>query len=280
MALEEFDHFFAEAKLSSKERNKLDDEQFGIPSLRKYPLTDEKHVLQAVRFFNKAPEEHKPELARNIVKRAKELDMEWEKWDVLKPYLDKHIKEADEPIPETDDDPAPPVENAQPAKNLSDTPEARKCLYALQSVRYDNSSPNNWILRTPDEVVIDKLANCHDISYYVHSKLDDFAGHIVDKGVLFFIEYDKDNKGGKTHSVCYEVIDGGICVIEVSWDDMKGTFPYNDINEYIEVVRQNWDYGQGYNALWVTEIKNFDKIKPGINLSEYVDIVMENPEIQ
>ena len=94
MPLNEFNHYFVEAKLTSKQRNKLDDTQFGIPSLRKYPLTDKKHVLQAVRFFNKAPEEHKPELARNIVKRAKELNMDWEKWDVLKPYLNKPVKEA------------------------------------------------------------------------------------------------------------------------------------------------------------------------------------------
>ena len=83
-----------EAKLTTKDRNDLDDNQFGIPELRKYPLTDEKHVLQAVRFFNKAPDEYKEELARNIVNRAKQLNMDWEKWEVLKPYLTEHVQEA------------------------------------------------------------------------------------------------------------------------------------------------------------------------------------------
>ena len=50
---------FEESELSTKDRNKLDDSEFGIPELRKYPLTDESHVLQAVRFFNKAPDEYK-----------------------------------------------------------------------------------------------------------------------------------------------------------------------------------------------------------------------------
>ena len=91
---DQVDDIFQEEKLSSGDRKELDDSQFGIPSLRKYPLTDEKHVLQAVRFFNKAPKEHKRELAKNIVKRAKELGMDWEKWESLKPYLDEKVQES------------------------------------------------------------------------------------------------------------------------------------------------------------------------------------------
>jgi ribosomal protein S18 acetylase RimI-like enzyme len=93
----ELDDMIQEAKLSTDDRNDLDDSQFGIPELRKYPLTDKKHVLQAVRFFNKAPAEYKEELAKNIVKRAKELGMDWENWESLKPYLDKKVQEADQP---------------------------------------------------------------------------------------------------------------------------------------------------------------------------------------
>ena len=89
----ELDDVIQEAKLSTDDRNDLDDSQFGIPELRKYPLTDEKHVLQAVRFFNKAPDEYKEELAKNIVKRAKELGMDWENWESLKPYLGKKNKD-------------------------------------------------------------------------------------------------------------------------------------------------------------------------------------------
>lgn len=92
-----WDQVYQEAKLSTDDRNDLDDSQFGIPELRKYPLTDEKHVLQAVRFFNKAPDEYKEELAKNIVKRAKELGMDWENWESLKPYLDKKVQESDQP---------------------------------------------------------------------------------------------------------------------------------------------------------------------------------------
>lgn len=262
MPLDEFSHYFSESKISSKQRKKLDDSQFGIPSLRKYPLTDEKHVLQAVRFFNKAPEEHKPELARNIVKRAKELNMDWEKWDVLKPYLDKPVKEAY-------------------AKELHSTPEADNiCAYLCKSVKYDNASPKTWRLKSPDEVTDHNKGNCHDTAWFVFKNLDAYAKHKVGKGILFFIEYKEGKKeGGQTHSVCYEKIPGGICIIECSWQGMTGTFPYNDIKEYISVVKNNWKFTGDNDKLYATEIKNTSQIHPGMTLSEYVFVAMKNKEI-
>lgn len=63
---------FKENKLSKKERDELSDEEFGIPELRKYPLTDKIHVKQAIVFFYKCPEKYKPELARRILKKMDE----------------------------------------------------------------------------------------------------------------------------------------------------------------------------------------------------------------
>lgn len=81
-----------EAKINTEDRNKLPDSAFGIPSKRKYPLTDkdgnldEKHILQAVRFFNKADESDKKELAKNILKAAKKLDMDYSNWEEVLKY--------------------------------------------------------------------------------------------------------------------------------------------------------------------------------------------------
>ena len=58
----------AESALSTKERNNLDDSQFGIPSLRKFPLHDKAHVIQAIRFFNTVDRKHEKELAHNLLK--------------------------------------------------------------------------------------------------------------------------------------------------------------------------------------------------------------------
>jgi len=64
-----------EAALSSKERNKLKDSDFGIPELRKYPLTDKAHVISAIRFFNQAPSKYEKELAINIFKAMKKYNV-------------------------------------------------------------------------------------------------------------------------------------------------------------------------------------------------------------
>ena len=64
-----------EAKLPSKERNSFDDNAFGIPSLRKYPLNDKAHVLAAIRMFNHVDAAHEKELAMNIIKKMKEYNI-------------------------------------------------------------------------------------------------------------------------------------------------------------------------------------------------------------
>lgn len=64
-----------EEKLSTKERNQLPDEAFGIPSQRRYPIHDKSHLLLAIRWFNKVDPEHEEELARNILRKMKEYDI-------------------------------------------------------------------------------------------------------------------------------------------------------------------------------------------------------------
>ena len=64
-----------ETALTSSERNELDSNQFGIPSLRKFPLHDKAHVIQAIRFFNTVDRKHEKELAHNIIKAMKFYDI-------------------------------------------------------------------------------------------------------------------------------------------------------------------------------------------------------------
>ena len=64
-----------EKVLSIKERNKLQDEYFGIPELKKYPMPDKNHVLSAMRYFNKCPKGYEKVLAKNIIKKAKEFNI-------------------------------------------------------------------------------------------------------------------------------------------------------------------------------------------------------------
>lgn len=59
------------SKLSTNRRNSLNDSQFGVSSLRKFPLTDKEHVLKAIQFFHHCPPEHKKELAHKINNASK-----------------------------------------------------------------------------------------------------------------------------------------------------------------------------------------------------------------
>ena len=62
-------------KLNAKQRQALPDNIFGIPEDRSYPMPDAKHVKSAISFFHKAPENKKKELAKNIARRVKELNI-------------------------------------------------------------------------------------------------------------------------------------------------------------------------------------------------------------
>lgn len=59
--------------LTKSERDKIPDNEFGIPETRSYPLDTEKHVRSAIKLFWKAPEQYKDELARNILKAMKKF---------------------------------------------------------------------------------------------------------------------------------------------------------------------------------------------------------------
>lgn len=73
----EYDSYIIfENSLSTEERNTLKDSDFGIPSLRKYPLNDESHVRSAVKFFNDVDKEYEEELANNIKKKIKIFNLD------------------------------------------------------------------------------------------------------------------------------------------------------------------------------------------------------------
>ena len=64
-----------EDKLKAKDRNKLPDSEFGIPSHRRFPLNDRARVLAAIRMFSYVDKEHEAELAHNIIRKMKEYNI-------------------------------------------------------------------------------------------------------------------------------------------------------------------------------------------------------------
>lgn len=64
-----------EAALKFSSRKNLEDDQFGIPSKRKYPIHDKAHVTAAIQRFNFVNKSDEKELADNIIKALKKFDM-------------------------------------------------------------------------------------------------------------------------------------------------------------------------------------------------------------
>ena len=64
------DDYLGEAAMKAATRNKLPDDQFGLPEDRKYPLNDAKHVRLAVKMFGHCEEGKRKKLAGNILKAA------------------------------------------------------------------------------------------------------------------------------------------------------------------------------------------------------------------
>ena len=62
-------------RLSYAEKEELPTSVYGLPERREYPMPDAAHVRAAEAYFRYCPEELKPELARAILKRAKEFDV-------------------------------------------------------------------------------------------------------------------------------------------------------------------------------------------------------------
>lgn len=60
-------------KLNTTERRELDNSEFGLPQQRAYPMPDAAHVRAAEAYFRYAPDTEKAELARNILRKAKEF---------------------------------------------------------------------------------------------------------------------------------------------------------------------------------------------------------------
>lgn len=65
-----------EENIQEMARSKMDPDQFGVPSQKKFPLTDAKHVKSAIKFFNYVDSEHEEELAMNIRKAAKKYGVD------------------------------------------------------------------------------------------------------------------------------------------------------------------------------------------------------------
>ncbi len=70
-------------RLSYEEKKELPDSIFGLPERREYPMPDAAHVRAAEAYFRYCPDELKPQLARAILKRAREFGVSVRSTEVI-----------------------------------------------------------------------------------------------------------------------------------------------------------------------------------------------------
>ena len=77
-----------------------DEDLYGVPELKKFPMPDKKHVKSAIRFFNYVDPKHDKELAEAIIEKAEEFGLDLEN-DIsvgdenkFKKYLPEKKKES------------------------------------------------------------------------------------------------------------------------------------------------------------------------------------------
>lgn len=83
-------------EITTKERNRIDEEDFGLPKQRKYPLDTPAHVRSAVKFFNYASKEDEKELAKNLNKAIKKFNLKIQVGDAnrFSKYYTNPVKES------------------------------------------------------------------------------------------------------------------------------------------------------------------------------------------
>ena len=79
-----------------------DEDLYGVPELKKFPLPDKKHVKSAIRFFNYVDPKYEKELAKAIIEKTKEFGLVFDE-DItvgdenrLKKYLPEKKEESQE----------------------------------------------------------------------------------------------------------------------------------------------------------------------------------------
>jgi len=79
------------AKMSTEKRNSLKDSQFGIPDKRKFPLNDAAHIEDAAKKVGYAKGADRKPLARKILRRAREYNLDTSGWKKVKLFAQEQV---------------------------------------------------------------------------------------------------------------------------------------------------------------------------------------------
>lgn len=238
--------------MTTEERNNLKDSDFGIPDKRKYPLNDEIHVRSAIKMFNYCEKDDEKELAKNIIKKMKNFNIDnikvgsnnrFSKYYSLNESVDEYI--MDDSI-KTDSDLLKWMNN---------------------NIKYCNFTT----LKTPKEIYETKRGSCHDQVLYELTVLRKLGYRNVK--AWFFLEYNDNGQGGETHSIVTYEKNRNCFYFENAWELNKGIHKIpNEKNNVLNLFTEFHDKGK------IGNINKYNNIsvchfypEPGITLQEILD---------
>ena len=133
------------------------------------------------------------------------------------------------------------------------------------------------VLKNHDEVLASKSGSCHDQVIYLYEELEKIGIHAE---IEFFIEINKNKKGGITHSFIHFLMNEKIYWLENAWNDQKGIHIFNsldDIKSIITKLHRSGEFGNSNiypNLEW--GIFKKEEHKYGESLNKLVNLCLKN----
>lgn len=91
---------------------------------------------------------------------------------------------------------------------------------------------------SPEMAQKQKRGSCHDQTYYEAAKLREIG---VDPKINFFIESDKQNRGGITHTCVSFELNGKVYWMENAWGGMEGLRGYSSQKQFKKDAANRWE---------------------------------------
>ena len=173
-------------------------------------------------------------------------------------------------------------------KEIGTTPEE---IYEWMHSNIKYNDGDEWKLRTPSEVFIDKKGNCHDQALF-----EAFLFHSLNivNGQLFFVEVDDNGCFGNSHTLTwfrkggngysdfkepYDETKKYDCKyeyfwFEVAWETQAGIHgPYNSVYEIKDAVTAAYNNDNDINSRTCNKIvfSTFSNYRCGMSIEEYVE---------
>lgn len=186
------DRYMTEKTLKARDRNVLDEKEFGIPETRSYPIHDKVHVRAAIMMFNKVDKKYEKTLANNIIKAMKKFDMldkvKVGKNNRFKEYLDNASKAFKESY---DINPFPPVNVSEFAVG-SMLPNKSGWGEPVEEIPTDNTNQDiNKYATLYDEVTLESSNDYKFEAYNSDHELFMYESLIPQRNITFDKEVEK-----------------------------------------------------------------------------------------